>query len=407
MPATSYLPCACTRVHSHSPVAGAVELRNAVAARFAVDLPATVTFDYPTAASLATFVHSQLPWPQAAGADSSAGDDVAWDVPTQPAARRRHGRAAALRSRRQDHTPDILRQLRELAVGVLGSAPSPDQPLMEVSSCGVACPSSALRAPRVLRDCCMHVLPFALQAGLDSLGAVELRNAVSTAFDLELPATATFDYPTLASLAAYVADITAPASGEDMAHSSTTVLPAHLALAAERCSLGSDSVTALVAVSCRYPHPSSSGSSYSTANCVSAAAIACSGNADFAGFRSAIALGANLPSVVPPQRWDIDACYHPGAAAGYGCVQLSMDSCCWGATRAKSPVSALTLQMAAHGACMCASAAGWMAWRRLMQLPSASAPGEQPAETCLDVTPAQNGHFVSTHCTVHCVLCLQ
>jgi acyl carrier protein len=39
----------------------AVELKNAVAARFGVTLPATVAFDYPTLDSMATFVASSMP----------------------------------------------------------------------------------------------------------------------------------------------------------------------------------------------------------------------------------------------------------------------------------------------------------------------------------------------------------
>ena len=47
------------------------------------------------------------------------------------------------------------------------------------------------------------VQPF-MEAGLDSLGAVELRNNLCTAFNMELPATAIFDYPSAAALAQWL-----------------------------------------------------------------------------------------------------------------------------------------------------------------------------------------------------------
>ena len=62
---------------------------------------------------------------------------------------------------------------RQVATSVLGTAPALEQPLME--------------------------------AGLDSLGAVELRNGLATLFAVELPATVTFDHPTSAALGIYIA----------------------------------------------------------------------------------------------------------------------------------------------------------------------------------------------------------
>lgn len=155
----------------------------------------------------------------------------------------------------------------------------------------------------------------AVQAGLDSLGAVELRNAVAAAFNLQLPATVTFDYPTLASLAAYVADSTAEAG--DSSAEQLELLGVDLALAAED-SLSGSRVTALVAASCRFPAPGSCSASHRASDFAPCSSTAGGSNADLAGFEAAIAAGASLQAPVPPQRWDVDACYHPGMGQGDG-----------------------------------------------------------------------------------------
>ncbi len=49
------------------------------------------------------------------------------------------------------------------------------------------------------------------QAGLDSLGAVELRNAIAAKFGVALPATVAFDFPTASALAGYVRGALTPA----------------------------------------------------------------------------------------------------------------------------------------------------------------------------------------------------
>lgn len=60
-----------------------------------------------------------------------------------------------------------------------------------------------------------QILPDDLltEAGLDSLGAVELRSNLAAAFGLELPATLAYDYPTPAALADFISSQLQPSSG--------------------------------------------------------------------------------------------------------------------------------------------------------------------------------------------------
>ena len=76
--------------------------------------------------------------------------------------------------------PTCLR-IRSIVQTTLGAAVPDDQPLME--------------------------------AGLDSLGAVDLRNAIGEAFHLQLPATAIFDYPTITAMSQYICSQMASGTG--------------------------------------------------------------------------------------------------------------------------------------------------------------------------------------------------
>ena len=149
---------------------GAVELRKELSAAFTVELSATAVFDYPSLAALAAHVVSLLPPPAA---------------PAVAAAREPTRQALA-----GQHLAIVTAQVEAAVAHVLGGASvAADTPLMA--------------------------------AGLDSLGAVELRKELSSVFAVELPATAVFDYPTVAALAGWLAALV-PARGTSSASRSAT-----------------------------------------------------------------------------------------------------------------------------------------------------------------------------------------
>ncbi len=151
---------------------------------------------------------------------------------------------------------EVQEQVTDIVSGMLGAAVKPAQPLM--------------------------------QAGLDSLAAVELRNELATRFGVELPATAMFDYPTISALSGFIA-----------AHGSAAAkqVPAAAFFRVQLGAAAGDSQPAssqIASVSCRYPKGIDSAE----------------------GFWLASSNAADLPEQVPITRWDVDALYSPEPASG-------------------------------------------------------------------------------------------
>ena len=104
-----------------------------------------------------------------------------------------------------------------------------------------------------------------MEAGLDSLGAVELRNALNQEFSLELPATLTFDYPTIATLVAHLIPLLESSRFGlgDNAYEMVTTLSSPRASfysaqseIARALKLGKGAIE-VSGISCRYPAPAS------------------------------------------------------------------------------------------------------------------------------------------------------
>ncbi|KAK9866522.1 hypothetical protein WJX84_008502 [Apatococcus fuscideae] len=89
------------------------------------------------------------------------------------------------RKQRAMTSAELESQIAQAVASVIGSSVDPSQPLVA--------------------------------AGLDSLGAVELRNEIGRAVGSELPGTLVYDYPTLSSIVAYLLPKLAPAAADPIA----------------------------------------------------------------------------------------------------------------------------------------------------------------------------------------------
>jgi amino acid adenylation domain-containing protein len=158
--------------------------------------------------------------------------------------------------------PELARRLREAAGGEQAAVLREHVRRQAMRVLGLDDPR-AIDADRPLAE-----------LGLDSLTAVELRNALATATGRVLPATLLFDYPTVASLADYLA-----ALAEDRGVTGA---------ATRERRVSDDEPVAIVGVGCRFP-----------------------GAGDPEAYWRLLADRVDAMSEVPPERWDIDEFYDP------------------------------------------------------------------------------------------------
>lgn len=136
----------------------------------------------------------------------------------------------------------------------------------------------------------MPLLQPLMDAGLDSLGAVELRNSLQARLAVSLPVTVTYDYPSTAALADFIFSQLSATRLQSVASNSALSFPVSSHADVTAFSRG----TCIIGSSCRYPGSCASPS----------------------GFWAAICSSADLPGVTPHQRWNTDALYEPDRAVG-------------------------------------------------------------------------------------------
>ena len=153
---------------------------------------------------------------------------------------------------------------------------------------------------------------------------MELRNTIASRFEADLPATLMFDHPSLAAIAAFLAEhLGSATNGGSGSTAQGYASDAELSLQPwEGSQPDLPLATELVAVSGRYPEPPAGGSSLPGDS-----AVASAGGAGFwAGMRES----ADLQAVVPLSRWDMDAIYAPDLGADRMAIYARFGAFCHG-----------------------------------------------------------------------------
>ena len=127
-----------------------------------------------------------------------------------------------------------------------------------------------------------------MESGLDSLGSVELCSSLASTFNMELPSTFAYDYPTIQAMAAFVC-------------------------AATGTHVSSEAAAAAAAASSLPSQPDSQQSS------IQLLGLACKSPSrapGLAGFWAMAAGCHDVQTVIPQERWDLELVYAPEAGAG-------------------------------------------------------------------------------------------
>ena len=244
---------------------GAVELRSRLAQRLGGDaeaaLPETLVFDYPTVRQLEAHVASLVAPPQTASAPPPNGPllmqltAMLQGAALDPAAARSPSASV----------PADRDAVRAVVSEVVGRDVGDDVPLME--------------------------------AGLDSLGAVELRSRLAQRLggdaEAALPETLVFDYPTVRQLEAHVATLAAPAAA-----SATAASPGEALLAGLTSLLASSPPT-------KSPQPTPVAARRHV-TLVGASAVLPGGADSMGAAWRVAAAGADTVSEVPAERWELE-----------------------------------------------------------------------------------------------------